>query len=171
MFLGIELSAVPMLVKASAIPESAFLLISRQCSAKLLRPALNSFCSLVRSRTQHVHPPQPLHWLRLFTYAIRPGTGPCRRVAEVGGGTLRQHRKGYKFKRERREMYSHLASPQNPCLQQTSVLLCHNPERGTSALWESHPSTFPSSRIACHPSPEPECPGSQGASPSASAPK
>lgn len=37
----------------------------------------------------------------------------------------------------------HLHYPQDPCLQQTRVLLCHNPEKGTSALWAPIPPPLP----------------------------
>lgn len=50
---------------------------------------------------------------------LSPGTGPYRTMPEVGGGTLCQHGKGYKFKRERRENYGHLASP--PATHRTRV--------------------------------------------------
>lgn len=54
----------------------------------------------------------------------------------------------------------HLRSPQDPCLQQTSVLLCHNPERGTSALWD--PTLPPLPALGSHATPA-RSPGVQGA--------
>lgn len=94
---------------------------------------------------------------------VSPGTGPCRTVAEVGGGTLCQHQKGYRFKRERREKYGHLASPPLPTgpvslANQHSAL--SQPERGTSALWDPTPPPLPA--LGSHAAPA-RGPGVQGA--------
>lgn len=73
---------------------------------------------------------------------VSSGARPFRRVAEVGGGTSRQHRKGYEFKRERREKYGHLASPPpptGPVCPAVNVLPCPKPQREISALWDTNP--------------------------------
>lgn len=82
---------------------------------------------------------------------VSSGARPCRRVAEVGGGTSCQHRKGYEFKRERREKYGHLASPPpptGPVCPAVNVLPCPKPQREVSALWDTSPLlSQPSTRI------------------------
>lgn len=73
---------------------------------------------------------------------VSSGARPCRRVAEAGRSTRRQHRKGYEFKRERREKYGHLASPPpptGPVCPAVSVLPCPKPQREISALWYTNP--------------------------------
>lgn len=105
---------------------------------------------------------------------VSPGTGPCWRVAQSGRRHSVPALKGLQVQtRKARKVWpSCFTSATHGTVSSVNQRSAVSQSRkGDQCPLGSQPSSSPSFRIACHPSPEPGCPGSQDASPSAGAPK